>query len=69
MSGCDRISILNSRRMLFVIRGVQKGKLKQEFEDSKAIMLVEERFVHGIMYGNAFKDTNITRMLETLLLI
>lgn len=55
--------------MPFVIRGVQEGKPEKKFVDSNAFTLVGECFVHGIMYGDALKDTNTTRTLETFLLL
>lgn len=65
----DLISIFCGGRMPFILRGVDMCRTEQEAVDGKAFLLVGECFMHGIMYGDAIKDYNEARALETFLLV
>lgn len=55
--------------MPFILRGIDICRTEQKAVGGRAFLLVGECFVHGIMYGDAMKDYNESRALETFLLV
>jgi hypothetical protein len=65
----DKVAIFHGGRMPFILRRISGSEMVQSAGADEQFHLIGESFIHGIMYGDAFKDAEKHSMTENFLLV